>query len=225
MPPKDKKEKKEKPAGWNLDATETVIVLIFLIAVLSSLPMILNRLLSGDISFYGYSLSSFFYFFRDHVQFFKALGFVTAGVAAVGTFGFNKMADQIWVEMKSRIYPDNMPKVATETAAPKNQHTDRWQKIVALSESKNSSDWRLAIIEADIILDELLDSLHLPGDTMGERLKAVEKSDFTTIEFAWEAHKVRNTIAHEGSNFLLNDRETRRIISLYEAVFKEFFLI
>ena len=98
-------------------------------------------------------------------------------------------------------------------------------KILTLSESQNQSDWRLAIIEADIILDELLQKLQLPGDTMGEKLKAVEKSDFTTIESAWEAHKARNMIAHNGSDFLINQREIRHIISLYEAVFKEFFLI
>ena len=106
-----------------------------------------------------------------------------------------------------------------------NPMVTKWQKILTLSESQNQSDWRLAIIEADIILDELLQKLQLPGDTMGEKLKAVEKSDFTTIESAWEAHKARNMIAHNGSDFLINQREIRHIISLYEAVFKEFFLI
>ena len=102
---------------------------------------------------------------------------------------------------------------------------EKWEKIIRLSESDNSSDWRLAIIEADIILDNLLEKLQLPGETMGDKLKAVEKSDFLTIEEAWEAHKARNMIAHEGSDFLINQREIRRIISLYEAVFREFRLI
>jgi hypothetical protein len=75
------------------------------------------------------------------------------------------------------------------------------------------------------MLDDLLGSLRLPGETMGEKLKAVEKSDFNTIDFAWEAHKARNMIAHEGPEFLLNQRETRRIISLYESVFREFEII
>ena len=75
------------------------------------------------------------------------------------------------------------------------------------------------------MLDELLEKLQLPGDTMGEKLKAVEKSDFNTIDNAWEAHKFRNMIAHEGQNFMVNQREIRRIISLYETVFKEFAII
>ena len=67
------------------------------------------------------------------------------------------------------------------------------------------------------MLDELLNKLQLPGDTTGEKLKAVEPSDFTTIESAWEAHKARNVIAHEGSNILFNQREALRIVSLYEG--------
>lgn len=101
----------------------------------------------------------------------------------------------------------------------------QWEKIVAHSESQNENDWRLAILEADIMLDRLLDSLSLPGDTMADKLKAVEKSDFTTIDLAWEAHKIRNQIAHEGSEFKLNQRETRRVISLYQEVFNEFQII
>ncbi|MEI6843499.1 MAG: hypothetical protein WCK48_03285 [bacterium] len=101
----------------------------------------------------------------------------------------------------------------------------KWQKILDHSESLNENDWRLAIIEADIMLNDLLSKLSLPGDTIGEKLKAVEKSDFTTIDNAWEAHKIRNEIAHQGSDFLLNQREARRVIELYRTVFDEFKII
>ncbi len=100
-----------------------------------------------------------------------------------------------------------------------------WQKILNLIESLNESDWRLAIIEADIILAAILEDLSLPGDTIGDKLKAVERSDFTTIDNAWEAHKVRNQIAHGGSSFMLNQRETKRVIGLYQSVFEEFQVI
>lgn len=101
----------------------------------------------------------------------------------------------------------------------------RWEKIVEHTNSTNSSDWRLAILECDIILDEMLTKMSYRGETLSDKLKAVERSDFLTIDKAWEAHRVRNTIAHEGSNFQINDREARRVISLYEEVFKEFHYI
>lgn len=98
----------------------------------------------------------------------------------------------------------------------------RWEQILAHVNSDNPNDWRLAIIEADIILDELVKNMGYHGETLGERMKGIEQSDFTSIEAAWEAHKIRNRIAHSGSDFILTQRETRRVISLFEQVFKEF---
>ena len=101
----------------------------------------------------------------------------------------------------------------------------RWEKIVEHIGSDNSSDWRLAILECDIILDEMLTKMSYHGETVADKLKVVEKSDFLSIDKAWEAHRVRNAIAHEGSNFQITDREARRVVSLYEEVFKEFHFI
>ena len=101
----------------------------------------------------------------------------------------------------------------------------KWLLVTKHIESENQADWKLAILEADIMLGDLLESLHLPGESIGERLKAVEKSDFDTIEEAWEAHKIRNAIAHEGSDFLITQRESNRVIGLYKKVFEEFEII
>ena len=98
----------------------------------------------------------------------------------------------------------------------------KWERVIEHINSPNNSEWKLAIIEADIMLDDLLRAAGYHGDSLGDMLKAVEKSDFLTIDFAWEAHKVRNQIAHQGADFELTEREAKRIIALYEAVFKEF---
>lgn len=98
----------------------------------------------------------------------------------------------------------------------------RWERIKEQTGSDSEQQWRLAILEADIMLNELLDVQGYRGETMGEKMKAVDRANFNTIDLAWEAHKIRNRIAHEGSAHLLNAREARRVISLYERVFKEF---
>ena len=98
----------------------------------------------------------------------------------------------------------------------------RFERAQMHLESDKESDWRLAILEADIMLDEMITNLGYRGDSLGEKLKAVEKSDFTTIGQAWEAHVIRNRIAHEGAAFPLTLREAKRVIGLYEEVFKEF---
>ncbi len=98
----------------------------------------------------------------------------------------------------------------------------RWNRIKAEISSESEQNWRLAILEADIMLNELLDLQAYRGETMADKMKQVERADWKTIDLAWEAHKVRNTIAHQGTMTRLSDREARRVIMLYEQVFKEF---
>lgn len=101
----------------------------------------------------------------------------------------------------------------------------RWERIMDQIHTENENDWRQAIIEADTLLEEIVTRAGYVGETLGEKMRGIEKSDFTTIDDAWRAHKFRNRIAHEGSNFHLNKREALEIISLYQRVFEEFFYL
>lgn len=98
----------------------------------------------------------------------------------------------------------------------------RFAHVMTLIESAHESDWRQAIIEADIMLDDLLKQLKIPGDTVGDRLKNADRSRFETLDNAWAAHKVRNEIAHKGSAYKLSNHLAYRTIKQYESVFKEF---
>jgi hypothetical protein len=101
----------------------------------------------------------------------------------------------------------------------------RFERILIRLDSEKESDWRLAVLEADVLLDEMVTHMGYHGDSLGERLRSIEKSDFVTLDKAWEAHAVRNRIAHEGAAFPLASREAKRVIGLYEEVFREFHFI
>lgn len=122
------------------------------------------------------------------------------------------------------LYPENYnPNIGLDDNPIVNT---KWEKILSYLDSANESDWRRAILEADIMLDELLDKFDLPGeDSMSEKLKEIEESDFLTINNAWEAHKIRNQIAHDGQAFVLTQREAKRVIELYRGIFEEFEII
>ncbi len=109
----------------------------------------------------------------------------------------------------------------TEGATEAPEKNERWEKVIAYSISQHPAEWKLAIIEADNILDDLLKKMQYPGENLGERLKAVEPSDFLTLNDAWEAHKVRNRIAHE-SEFMLSELVARETVARYKRVFEEF---
>ena len=87
--------------------------------------------------------------------------------------------------------------------------------------SVQEARWRQAILEADVMLDDAISSRGYTGDGLGEKMKQVHRSDINSIDDAWEAHKLRNRVAHEGSSYDLTQREAKRGISLYEKVFRE----
>ncbi len=98
----------------------------------------------------------------------------------------------------------------------------RWNRVMEHANSDDEHRWRLAILEADIMLNELLDMQGYKGETMAEKMKQVARGDFNSIDDAWEAHKVRNRVAHEGSEHQLTEREKNHVIGLYARVFKGF---
>lgn len=98
----------------------------------------------------------------------------------------------------------------------------RWERIQAQIASPEENDWRLAILEADIMLDEVLESRGFTGESLGEKLKSAGTSGFRSIEQAWDAHRARNHIAHRGTSHDLSQHEAKRVISEYHQVFSEF---
>ncbi|MFM7088627.1 MAG: hypothetical protein ACKOW9_03800 [Candidatus Paceibacterota bacterium] len=114
---------------------------------------------------------------------------------------------------------------ATQVVKEAERHISRnegWVKVLKNLDSQNEGDWRMAVIDADKMLDMLTDQLNLPGENLGEKLKAADRERFKSLDKAWSAHNVRNRIAHEGTSFTLTKREADRVIALYEQVFQEF---
>jgi hypothetical protein len=97
----------------------------------------------------------------------------------------------------------------------------RWERILEQASSESEQNRRLAILEADIMLGELLDDLGYRGETMADKMRQIHKAEFNTIDLAWEAHRARNVIAHE-ADYQVSSHEAMRIIGLYDKIFREF---
>lgn len=120
-------------------------------------------------------------------------------------------------EMLSKKYKEHFIKPEPKTT----RKNLRWEKIIQLFESHNQNDWRAAIMDADIMLDELLVSYNFPGENLGERLKNANQRLMSTTQHAWEAHKIRNRIAHEGPQYVLTDRDAQFARKQFEIVFRD----
>lgn len=98
----------------------------------------------------------------------------------------------------------------------------RWARVLEEANSEDERTWRLAILEADIMLNELLDTLGYKGETMADKMRSADRATFHNLDLAWEAHTFRNRIAHQSNQQPLDQREVRRVVSIYERVFREF---
>jgi len=220
----EKKTAKSSGMISDSEATERIIglllLLVFLSLLLTGLLNYFNNLGTNDIW-----AKIMDYFLKNIWPWWKIVAVLVSILAILGII-YNSWKLRAINISENLIFNPGLGIVATdegrEVREPKNE---RWEKILEYLNSDNPSDWRQAIIEADVMLEELLRTLGYHGDSLGEMLKSAEKEDFLSIDDAWEAHKMRNTIAHAGGDFQLNERETRRIISLFENVFKEFNLV
>ena len=101
----------------------------------------------------------------------------------------------------------------------------RWAYILTLTESPNESDWRMAIIESDTLMEESLKANGISGDTVSELLEGAKTNGYMSIQNAWDAHLIRNKIAHEGSDYPLSQIEARRVIKMFQNFFEELKII
>lgn len=76
----------------------------------------------------------------------------------------------------------------------------RWNEIEKMAVG-GGVNMKVAVMEADALLDHALKSLAMPGGTLGERLKFAAYK-FPKIQNVWNAHRLRNQLAHEASFYL-----------------------
>lgn len=95
----------------------------------------------------------------------------------------------------------------------------RWAIVEDYLSADREELWRIGILEADNLLADILRSKGYPGTDLGEMLMG---ADFKSINDAWEAHKIRNKIAHEGVAYHLSAHTAAKAYNLYKNVFMEF---
>ena len=95
----------------------------------------------------------------------------------------------------------------------------KWQEIEELLNKSNEMSYKLAILEADNLLDHVLKSMFFSGSTLGERLK-VACYKYEKLRQVWQAHKIRNQFVHE-TNYHLDYKEAKRALNIFKKGFEE----
>ncbi len=94
---------------------------------------------------------------------------------------------------------------------------EMWEEIIEQAD-QSTMGAKLAVIEADKLVDNVLKSMVIPGETMGERLKAAAYK-YPKIREVWPAHKLRNQLVHD-SDFKLTQARAKRALKDFEKALK-----
>jgi len=161
----------------------------------------------------GAKLADFF----THSFFFSALKFF------LFVYTFVLLADIIMLFILRGISGD-LKKIMYGTQdrplVPKNATLKRWEGILSRLESENPSQYKVALLEADALADEILASMGYVGQNMAEKLETAWAGQLETKDLLLEAHEVRNRVVHE-ENFVISREETERWLQNYRKFFEE----
>lgn len=98
------------------------------------------------------------------------------------------------------------------------KYREKWLRMTNEMDNKNASSLAIAILNADRLLDEALRERGIAGETLGERMKN-GKDLFSDRQGVWEAHKLRNRIAHE--EIKVSARDAHSAMSKFKTALKD----
>ena len=97
--------------------------------------------------------------------------------------------------------------------------TKQWQSVLKRLDTGLESEYKLAVIEADRMLDGSLKKMGYAGSNLEERLTKLTSITLSNIEEVQRAHQARNNILHD-PDYKLELTEAKKIMNIYEEAFR-----
>ena len=126
-----------------------------------------------------------------------------------------------WLSLR---YLRDINEVTSYKAYGMHKITKDWLKIVSRLEQGTESEYKLAVIEADNMLNDAYRRMGYPGESLGDKLKILNKDTCANVEDVREAHKIRNNIVHD-PDYRLSLNEAQKVVAVYEQTFRDLEMI
>jgi hypothetical protein len=165
--------------------------------------------------------------YRFTVDYFKGPEFFSLitslkKILTILTIVFGAIVVVIMIKMGNLI-KEEVAEIKAELKPPKEAATpydNRWQEIKNHVNSFRESEWKMAVIEADKLVDDALKAAGFPGESMGERLMLIKPGQLLNLQYLWDAHKLRNLIVHDPS-YQITHRQAIWAVEAFESVLRE----
>jgi hypothetical protein len=99
------------------------------------------------------------------------------------------------------------------------KYEKEWGKIKAFLDKGTEDAYKIAIIEGDNFIDQILKRLNIPGKNIEERLKNTTTGQIQNIDDLREVHKLRNSVVSDPSLTIDFDK-AKDALSVYEKSLK-----
>lgn len=95
----------------------------------------------------------------------------------------------------------------------------RWRAIIKRTDTGSEKEYKLAIMEADDFLKQVLEDADFQGKNMEELVKAAGRRVVSNTDDILAAHQVRNVLVYD-VNYKLDANQARKILQDYEKAIK-----
>lgn len=143
------------------------------------------------------------------------ISFLLLGAIVYTTIRLNRVWRKIASDLAAAI--DVAP---DESSAGSTLFQKRFAGLFARLEENRDSEWKLAVIEGDKLLEEALTQAGFPGEGVGDALRQLDRTKLTRVNEAWQAHRLRNDIVHDPQK-TVTAFEARAALENYAAVLRE----
>ena len=210
--------KDKKPSGGESNSAWDIVLVSFVFFGLATL--------FGGFFIYLFSpmelllsIREFFApFFRENIALIQLISFILSALFLWGL---------IYIIIKTNYFEIKREQYLDWTGAgrvSKRRTLRAWNQILDYLRTEDNNSWKLAILESDKVLNEILKMSGYLGDDMDEKLEILTPAQLTNIEDVKRAHLVRNRIAKDPT-VEVEKKEVWEVMAVYEETFKQLNLI
>ena len=114
-----------------------------------------------------------------------------------------------------RIFLQDLKEILTYRPYRSKEFIKKWEKIKERLGTGSEPEAKLALIEADSLLDEALKDQGYAGESLGERLEKLTVDILPNLAKTQEVHKIRNNIIHDPT-YKFNLEEAKKALGVYQ---------
>ncbi len=125
------------------------------------------------------------------------------------------------IKMRPKFVHDQTTAIMTLKKA---ELLEKWRQIKNKYDDGSMDSAKVAIIQADALVDTILKNAGLEGEHMADRLMNIDKSELKSLDDIWTSHKIRNNVVHT-DGFDLSSDLSYKAMRGYERFLKELNII